>query len=630
MVQRTYLRLPIRPLTALVGVSLSLGAAGSLLAQTAPPRAAPDAGQLLEQIRPAAPLPEAARPVLPPTPRVPVPTDDTQVAVSGFTFSGNTVFTSDQLQAIVASSLAAQPQPQSATFGALQRAANSITQAYAARGYLLARAVIARQDLANNPVLRIQILEGTLGSINLPPAAAANVAELATATLAAQGIQPGTALQQSPLERAVLLLTDRLGSQASVALSAGSTLGSTDLGVQTPDSTAANSSAAQPWRAQLSFDNHGNRYTGEWRAGLEASLLNPTTLGDALSLRSLLSSGLQFVGLAYQRPAGYDGWRLGANASALRYQLCCQFAVLNAKGDAQTLALTARYPLLLSSDRSVYADAAINERRSLDTTVAGVVANKSVRSVQVGISFNDAGALAGVLSGGALPSGLLQNGQLQLTSGSVDLSRTPGNAAQDAVTAQTAGGFSKLRLDYSAVAPLNASTQVSARFATQAASKNLDSSERLSLGGANTLRAYPAGEATGDAGWLLNLEARYIFSSWSRPDSLGYNSKSTSKEAQNASNSGFVDGNWFVSGFIDAGSIKQRQTLWANALAAGQPNRYSLAGAGLSLGYSAPGWQTSLTLARTLGSNPAADALGNNSDGRSQRTRVLLQISKSL
>ena len=603
---------------ALAGVGLSLGVAAPLLAQTTAPRPVPDAGQLLEQIRPAAPSPEAARPVLPPTQSPPVPTDDTPVRVSGFAFSGNTVLTNEQLQTLMATSLATQPP--SLTFGALQRAANSITQAYAARGYLLARAVIARQDLTNNPVLRIQILEGTLGRVSLPPGTAANVAEVTNATLAAQGVQAGTPLQQAPLERAALLLGDRLGSPASLALSAGSTLGSTDLGVQ-----AVDASAAKPWRAQLTLDNFGNRYTDAWRAGADASLLSPTTLGDTLNLRSLLSNGLQYVGLAYQRPVGYDGWRLGANASALRYQLCCQFAALDARGDAQTFGLTARYPLLLASDRNVNLDAAINERRSKDSTIVGVVASKGVRSAQLGISFNDAGALASNI----LPSGLLQNGQLQLTGGSVDLSRTPGNAAQDALTAQTAGSFSKLRLDYSAVAPLAASTQVSARFATQAASKNLDSSERLSLGGANTLRAYPAGEATGDTGWLLNLEARYIFSNTSRPNQLGDGTKLTSNTS-NTANLTPTGGNWFVSGFVDAGSITQRKTLWANALAAGQPNRYSLAGLGASLGYSAPGWQTSLTLARNVGSNPAADAQGNNSDGRSQRTRVLFQLTKSL
>jgi len=597
----------------------SLGIAPLLFAQTAPPVSAPDAGQLSEQIRTPLPPPEAARPVLPPAQRPALPVDETPVRVSGFAFSGNTVLSNAQLQDIMTSGLATAPQ--AITFGALRRAVDGITQAYAARGYLLARAVIARQDLSNNPVLRIQVLEGTLGTVRLPPDADPAVAALANATFAAQGLESGTALQQGPLERSVLLLSERLGGQASVSLSAGSTLGSTDIAVQT-----ASQAAAKPWRALLSLDNFGNRYTGGWRASADAALLSPTTPGDAFSLRTLWSSGLQYVGFGYQRPVGYDGWRVGANASALRYQLCCQFAALDAKGDAQSAGLTARYPLLLAANRGIHVDAAINERRSLDSTTAGVTANKTVRVTQLGLGFNHAGALAS----DTLPNGLLQNGQLQLTSGNVDLSRTPANLLTDSLTAQTAGGFSKLRLDYSAIAPLSARTQVSARFATQMASKNLDSGERFSLGGANTLRAYPSGEASGDAGWLLNLEARYIFSSWLRPKSLGYSSQDTLKQASNTSKTTPNDGNWFVSGFVDAGSIRQRQTLWAGALPAGQPNRYGLGGLGLSLGFSAPGWQSSLTIARTVGSNPGADPLGNNSDGRNKKSRVLFQLSRSL
>ena len=639
------------PLRLLAAVCASLSWLPPVAAQSAPPTqpalttpAPPNAGQLLEQVRPAPPPPSATRPVLPPVQRAALPDDATPVRVTGFEFVGNTVFSKAQLQSLMEASLAAGGQPANSTtnlttpFGALRRAADSITQAYLAQGYLLARAVIARQDLASSTVLRIQVLEGTLGNLQIsPPQAQTDLQTIASATFAAQGLQPGVALQQAPLERGVLLLSDRFGSPAIVSLKAGSSLGSTDVVVQTNAQTS--NAEAKAWRAQLVLDNFGNRYTGLWRAGADATWLSPTTLGDSINLRTQLSTGLQFAALAYQRPVGYDGWRLGVNASALSYQLCCQFATLGAAGSAQTAGLTARYPLLLAASRNLFLDAAINQRSSVDSTVAGITADKTVRSAQLGLSFNHAGAWPSA----AVPNGWLQNGQLQLTAGNVDLSRTPGNATQDALTAQTAGSFTKLRLDYSAVAPLSASTQVSARFASQSASKNLDSGERFSLGGANTLRAYPAGEAGGDSGWLLNLEARYVFSSWSRIYPLGYSPKTPSKstknddlEPQNTPNTDGSggSGNWFVSGFIDTGRITQRRNLWTGALANGtagsQPNRYSLNGLGVSLGYSAPTWQATATLASAVGSNSGADALGNNSDGRNRRNRLLFQISKSL
>jgi hemolysin activation/secretion protein len=45
----------------------------------------------------------------------------------------------------------------------------------------------------------------------------------------------------------------------------------------------------------------------------------------------------------------------------------------------------------------------------------------------------------------------------------------------------------------------------------QAASKNLTSAEKFSLGGPNGVRAYPVGEAAGDSGQLAQAEWRYIW-----------------------------------------------------------------------------------------------------------------------
>jgi hemolysin activation/secretion protein len=45
----------------------------------------------------------------------------------------------------------------------------------------------------------------------------------------------------------------------------------------------------------------------------------------------------------------------------------------------------------------------------------------------------------------------------------------------------------------------------------QLASKNLNSSEKFSLGGVNGVRAYPQGEASGDQAWMTNLEIRHNF-----------------------------------------------------------------------------------------------------------------------
>ena len=314
------------------------------LAQTVPTTPpAPDAGQLLQQTRPELPNPQPARPVLPPAVPAASPTPDaTPVTVSSFAYSGNSILSNAELD-----DLLADVKDKVVAFGQLRAAIERITAAYQARGYLLARAVLPQQSFSAGQPLQIQILEGRLGQLRTSGSDAeqALTQYLVQSTFAAQGINPGTPLQTAPLERSVLLVADRLGAATNATqatLAAGQTLGSTDVTLNLPTTSPA-------WQANISADNYGNRYTGLWRVAADASLFSPTTLGDTLGLRTQLSSGLQYAALAYQRPVGFDGLRLGVNASALTYQLCCQFAPLEASGRANSLGLTARYPFVIST-----------------------------------------------------------------------------------------------------------------------------------------------------------------------------------------------------------------------------------------------------------------------------------------
>ncbi len=49
-----------------------------------------------------------------------------------------------------------------------------------------------------------------------------------------------------------------------------------------------------------------------------------------------------------------------------------------------------------------------------------------------------------------------------------------------------------------------------ASFSGQRAMKNLASAEKVSLGGPNGVRAYPAGEATADTAMITSAELRYL------------------------------------------------------------------------------------------------------------------------
>jgi hemolysin activation/secretion protein len=561
---------------------------------------APDAGRLLEQTRPAQPAPAPARPVLPTPAAAPaLPPDNTPVAVAGFVFEGNQVFGSEALSALLQDQRGA-----AVPFGQLRAALARIDALYASQGYFLARAVIARQDLAaSGGVLRIQVLEGRLGQLSakVSPEALA----VAERTLAAQGVQTERALQQAPLERALLLLTERLGTNTSAALRPGSRVGSTDLELTqaatgVAEGTAGSPGATEPasagqWAVLLSADNAGNRYSGTARLLADTSGRNLASVGDFLALRTQLASGLRYAGLSYSLPLGYDGWRLDSSVSQLRYSLCCQFAPLQARGQAAQYSVGLHYPLVLREQRQVSAQLSYSQRHSVDETIAGLSADKRTRPLTLALSINDSSAAQGTW---------LQNARVQLSRGKLSQAVLP--------NPNLPSSYGKLRLDYSASLPSLPGASWQVRLAHQAAQTNLDSSEKFSLGGASGVRGWPSGEASGDSGSLASVEWR---------------SRLGGGTGSGTGSGGGALQHWQSVVFADYGQVQQHKNLWANALPAGQPNSYSLRSAGLGVSYSGKGTQVSLQWARGLGRNPAQTAAGLNSDGRHRKSQLWLSTS---
>src|SRR5262249_461159 len=124
----------------------------------------PDAGQVLEQTRQPLRLPPPAEPVLPappePKPALPV-SPHLRVKVQQFTFTGNTLYSEEQLQPIVEEFLGKE-----LDFEGLNEAATKVRAFSRARGYFLAQAYLPQQAIRNGRV-EIAIIEGRIGQVEL-------------------------------------------------------------------------------------------------------------------------------------------------------------------------------------------------------------------------------------------------------------------------------------------------------------------------------------------------------------------------------------------------------------------------------------------------------------------------------
>lgn len=468
--------------------ALALPFLAILSAHAAP--VAPDAGQTIRELQK---QPELNAPKATTTLRLEEnvtrrdsPHDDVRIAVSGIRVSGSSTFAAAELEALVADLIGGEH-----TLAELYQGAARITAYYRERGYVIARAYLPAQDIQDGVVV-IDVVEGCLGEQQIK-----NQSRLSDDRTNGylRGIKRGEALQAAPVERALLLLNDTPGVGGTRAtLQPGASVGTSDLVVEIDPSA--------PYAAKVELDNFGNRYTGENRLGGVLALNSPFKIGDQFIVRALASDqDLTYARIAYQIPAGSSGLRLGAAYSDIRYRLGKEFAPLQAHGTATSTSLFAVYPFIRSQGSNLSGTLTWENKQLDDRTDGPVTASdKHIHLANFGLTGNYHDTLGGAG---------ITSFDLSLVAGRLGMDAE--SLAADELTARSNGGFTRLAYNLTRLQRLTDLDTLSVSLSGQQAGKNLNSSEKFFLGGANGVRAYPQGEAEGDQGWLANLELRHRF-----------------------------------------------------------------------------------------------------------------------
>ncbi len=368
----------------------------------------------------------------------------------------------------------------------LRGLAAKITGYYNKRGYFLAQAYVPAQNIEGGAVT-LAVIEGRYGKIGLD-----NRSNLSngTANGVLAGLAPGAPVATAPLERRLLLLSDIQGVRVRSTLSPGAATGTSDLLVElTPGRRISGSVEA---------DNGGNRYTGAFRAGGTVNINNLAGIGDVLSLRLLTSfDGLTYGRASYQALIGKA--TVGVAYSHIDYRLGKEFESLDASGNADIASVFASYPIVRSRDGNLYIVAGGDAKWFEDKF--GFISSVSHRRVQVGsvgINGDEHDALGG--GGWCAYSASVSLGTLDI--------RDPVDRAIDAATARSNGGYGKLQLSFTRLQTVAGPFSIFGSVRGQIAFDNLDISEKMELGGAYGVRAYPEGEAYGDQGYVATAEAR--------------------------------------------------------------------------------------------------------------------------
>lgn len=476
-------------------------------------------------------------------------------------------------------------------FSDIQNLANLVAQFYRKQGYFLAQVLVPPQDISGGQLV-LKVIEGRLSQKasrttvqGLERSEAGRISNTLLAPL-----DPETGLKEQDLERGILVLNDLPGIKASVIVEPGEEPETARLFATVRESGLL--------RGSFSMDNAGNRYTGAFRAGLNVSADNLTGEGDQVLLQTskAVHGDFSYGRLAYNRPIGYSGLIAGISASTVDYTSGKELASLDAKGKAEAVVLNAQYPLIRSRPANLYLNSSLEQRVVTSQTLGVPVTNKRFDVLSLGLTGDRADALLG---------GGVNSASFSFTQGRLDLDRLPGTlqADQGPGGQKTNGDYSRLNFNFTRLQSITKATVAQATFSGQYASQNLDSGEKFGLGGPLGVKAYPAGEALGDRGLLLNLETRSVLAKGLR---LG----------------GVNVGDVQFSFFHDIGRIRQFDEA-PNSL--GTPETYLLRDIGLGFNIGNAGrYDLRIYLARALGDNPGADLNGNDSNGRNSKARLVI------
>lgn len=453
------------------------------------------------------------------------------IQVNSLHLSGHTLYSEQELLALTGFTAGSQ-----LNINQLRAMASRITDFYHNAGYFVAQAYLPAQEIQDGAVA-IAVVEGRYGDVRVRNQS--NLSDNLIDGLVGD-LENDEAINRLPLESRLLLLSDIPGVNVQSTLMPGTAVGEADLIVDvTPGQRVTGS---------IDADNAGNYYTGEYRLGGTIHVNNLAGQGDVASLRVMTSfDGMDYARGAYQMQFGRA--TAGVAYSHLEYELGKDFKDLGAEGDAQVGSVFGRYPLLRTRQTNLYAQLGYDYRTFEDRfNFIPSISEKNAHVVMATLHGDHSdGFGAGGLTAGSVT---WHTGELDIETAEV--------RQVDALTAKSNGHYDKLSLNVMRSQQLTDIFSLYGSLSAQFASKNLDISEKMSLGGMYGVRAYPQGEAFADEGYLATLEARMLLKGLSRQ----------------------VPGNVHVLGFVDAGTVTVHKNPWDDV-----DNHRTLSGTGVGLNW---------------------------------------------
>ena len=381
--------------------------------------------------------------------------------------------------------------PQGFTIGELQAVANQVTQFYRQNGFILALAILPEQDIKEGTVT-ITVLMGNLGQLST-----ANNTRYDDVLLKRPLVGLiGKPVQDSEVENALLRLNDLPGLEAAGIFRPGQDIGETELVINTIKEDAL--------EYVLIADNYGVESTGTQRLIGGVTWNNPLGTGDKLSLNVLQTFDPEdsvFGVVNYETRVMAPELLAGFSYSVNNYNISQSIAFIDTDGETRIASIYGKY---LHTRSRKFNLTGVVDLSTKHAEVDGLVSGEDKLTVlSVGLELD---GVDGWMGGGISKANLFYSQGISDFLGSMDRD-DDGQALRLSSNGERVGGdFKKLAFSWERLQLLDPNSVLNLRLQGQFSDDLLSSIEQYSMGGPNSVRAYPVAEYVRDKAVFASVE----------------------------------------------------------------------------------------------------------------------------
>ena len=503
-------------------------------------------------------------------------------------FDGNIKYSSDELKKSIENFIS-----QELNYDDLLNVTNIISNYYRTRGFL-ATAYLPEQNI-NEGIIIIKIVEGKLGKIIIDTGSSEiNLSNKKIEKFINNKLEKESVLNIGQLDKNIRQINSLYGINAIAELQEGENFGETDIKIQIFNTPMFSGSTIT--------NNHGSRSSGTGRLSNSINIDGLFNLGERFIFSSTMTGDVlnedqyeksNYYALSAIFPLGHNGLQATFRTSKMEYKLSDPFDSTMPSGYSTEYNVTLSKKLIETLRFNLNTSLSLSRNDYVNNLNTGNNSDKDTTKALLNVGFDKTDNAFG---------GGVNFGSISFSLGDVDLTDNQTNFETDQTTTDTNGRNLKSNLILNRLQNLNQKTNLLIKFNGQYAADNLDGSDQFSLGGVNGVRAYPSSEASGDLGFVTNLELKRNFDKF--------------------------EGTLFY----DYGKIKLHKHLYENWNSTNPKlkNNYILRGWGFALDATIfKDINFNATYAFTIGNNPGSDTETKDVDGLTKGNRAYFSLTKN-